>query len=560
MALVANSSRCKRYSPYLDPYIQDIQLNKVRHCPDQDLMLENVLIPVLERSDVYVDDDKITRGLALQKYFPYQLLPWEVFLFAVIVGIRFRKTGGIYFTDIRIILGRGSGKNGFIDFLAFYFISPAHGIQGYDVDLLANSEAQVKTSFLDVHQLITDPDDKSLIPALKAHFSATLTAITGKATRSTLRYNTSSKRGKDSKRTGCIILDEIHEYLDFSNINTLKSGLGKRKDGRCISISTFGHVRGAVFDRQMDQNQDILSHYNPKNRTFPFICRIEAEEEWKDPACWVKAIPSLPWFPTLRETIDKEVEDMPYTPEYWPEFMAKRMNHPVGNPDVEVASWDDILATNRPLPELTGRPCVASLDYGKTNDFIACCLTFRMGSDLAVIQHTFVCKASRDLAGIKAPLDEWARKGDLEFVDGPEIPPELVADWFVKMGTSYDIIAFALDNYRYSLMRSALTKAGFGGESGIPIKLTRPSDLMKVHPVINSAFLRHQFIWGNLPILRWYTNNTKVVTEGVNSTYGKIEPHYRKTDGFMALAHGMTLLDKLEEEPENTYIMAPMIF
>ena len=303
MALVANSSRCKRYSPYLDPYIQDIQLNKVHHCRDQDLMLENVLLPVLGRSDVYVDDDKITQGLALQKYFPYQLLPWEVFLFAVIVGIRFRETGSIYFTDIRIILGRGSGKNGFIDFLAFYFISPAHGIQGYDVDLLANSETQVKTSFMDVHQLITDPDDKSLTPALNAHFSATLTAITGKATRSTLRYNTSSKRGKDSKRTGCIILDEIHEYLDFSNINTLKSGLGKRKDGRCISISTFDHVRGAVFDRQMDQNQDILSHYNPRNRTFPFICRIEAEEEWKDPACWVKAIPSLPWFPTLRETI-----------------------------------------------------------------------------------------------------------------------------------------------------------------------------------------------------------------------------------------------------------------
>ena len=105
MALVANSSRCKRYSPYLDPYIQDIQLNKVHHCRDQDLMLENVLLPVLGRSDVYVDDDKITQGLALQKYFPYQLLPWEVFLFAVIVGIRFRETGSIYFTDIRIILG-----------------------------------------------------------------------------------------------------------------------------------------------------------------------------------------------------------------------------------------------------------------------------------------------------------------------------------------------------------------------------------------------------------------------------------------------------------------------
>ncbi|MCD8191122.1 MAG: terminase large subunit [Clostridiales bacterium] len=395
-----------RYSRYLDPYIEDIRSGIINHCQEQDKLLANVLLPALERPDVYVDDEKVTAGLAMQKYFPFELLPWEVFLFAVIVGIRFRDTGRIYFTDIRIILGRGSGKNGFISFLAFYFLSPAHGITGYDVDLLANSEGQAKTSFMDVHDIITNPESKELGETLKANFNATLTAVTGRATRSTLRFNTSSKRGKDSKRTGCIILDEIHEYLDFTNINTLKSGLGKRKDGRCITISTNGHVRGAVFDRQMDQNQDILSQYNPKNRTFPFICRIEAEAEWNKPDCWIKAVPSLPWFPTLRETIEKEVLDMPYNQEYWPEFMAKRMNFPVGNQETEVASWEDILATNRPLPDLTGLPCIGALDYGKTNDFVTTLLLFRVGEDLAVIQHTFVCRASRDLPGIKAPLDE----------------------------------------------------------------------------------------------------------------------------------------------------------
>lgn len=558
MAQVA-SRRCK-YSRYLDPYLLDIQQNRVCHCGEQDKLVENVLIPVLERGDVYVDDAKIAAGLDLQKYFPFDLLPWEVFLFAVIAGVRFRATKRIYFTDIRIILGRGSGKNGFIDFLAFYFLSPAHGIQGYDVDLLANSEQQVKTSFMDVHDLITDPIDPALAPVLNAHFSATMTSIVGRATRSTMRYNTSSKRGKDSKRTGCIILDEIHEYLDFTNINTLKSGLGKRQDGRCIAISTFGHVRGAVFDRQMDQNQDILAQYNPNNRTFPFICRIESEAEWKQPECWAKAIPSLPWFPTLRETIEKEVQDMPYTPEYWPEFMAKRMNYPVGNQEVEVANWDDILATNRPLPALEGLPCIGALDYAKTNDFVAVVLLFRIGEELAVIQHTFVCRSCRNLGGIKAPLGEWERKGDLEFVDGPEVPPELVASWFERQGTRYDILVLAVDNYRFSLMRSALAKVGFGGETGIPIKLTRPSDLMKAHPVINSAFLRHRFVWGDLPIMRWYTNNTKLVNEGVNTSYGKIEPNYRKTDGFMALAHAMTLLDRLEEDSAPAAILPPMIF
>lgn len=548
------------YSRYLDPYIEDIQQGRINHCKDQDLMLKNVLLPVLNREDVYVDDDRIEEGLKLQKYFSYDLLEWEVFLFAVIVGVRYRETGGIYFTDIRIILGRGSGKNGFISFLAFYFLSPAHGIQGYDIDLLANSEQQVKTSFMDVHDVISDPVLPETKAALQHNFYVTLEAITGLKTRSVLRYNTSSKRGKDSKRTGCIILDEIHEYLDFTNINTLKSGLGKRRDGRCITISTFGHVRGAVFDRQMEQNEDILSEYNPKNRVFPFICRIENEDEWKDPGCWVKAIPSINDFPSLHDQIEKEVLEMSYTPEYLTEFMAKRMNFPIGNSEVEVASWDNIMATNRPLPDLEGWPCIGAVDYAKTDDFVAAVLIFMVGNDICVVQHTWVCRESRDLVGIKAPLDEWERRGDLEFVPGPEIPPEAVAEWFAVAGASFNLLAVAIDNYRWALLRSAFNAVGIGGDFGVPIKLTRPSDLMKVYPVINSAFVRHQFVWGDVPILRWYTNNVKVVNEGLNYTYGKQDRNFRKTDGFMALAHGMTLIDMLDTSSMTTSVPEPFIF
>lgn len=550
------------YSRFLDPYIEDIRSGRINHCKDQEQLIDNVLIPVLEREDVYVDDEKIEEGLKLQRYFDYDLLEWEVFLFAVIVGIRYKERRTIYFTDIRIILGRGSGKNGFISFLAFYFLSPAHGIRYYDIDLLANSEAQVKTSFKDVHDVITDPTDKTLKKALEHNFYATLEVVTGLKTQSSLRFNTSSKRGKDSKRTGCIILDEIHEYLDFTNINTLKSGLGKRRDGRCITISTFGHIRGAVFDRQMEQNEDILKAYNPKNRVFPFICRIESEDEWNKPECWIKAIPSINDFDSLREQIEKEVVEMPYTPEYRSEFITKRMNFPIGNAETEVASWNDIMATNRPLPDLEGWPCIGGLDYAKTNDFVAAVLLFLVGEELCVIQHTWVCTESRDLPGIKAPLKEWAERGDLEFVEAPEIPPEYIAEWFAEQAQHYTIICLSIDNFRFSLMRSMLSDVGIGvGEDySVPVKLTRKSDVIKVFPVVNSAFVRHRFVWGDLPIMWWFTNNTKVVPEGINFNYGKIEPHARKTDGFMALVHAMTQLDILENANTAAPVFEPIVF
>lgn len=530
----------RTYSKYINPYMEKILNNEIEHCLEQEEMIKNIVIPVLEREDVYIDEKKIEYGLSLQKYFPYKLIEWEVFLFALIVGV-FLKDDDIFFKDIRCIVGRGSGKNGFISFLCFYFLSPYHGIKGYNIDLLANSEQQAMTSFNDVYEIIKEPVDKKYESILKKHYYATKTQIMGKKTKSILRYNTSSKRGKDSKRTGCVIYDEKHEYQDSTNINTLKSGLGKIWHGREITISTNGHTRGGVLDRELDQAKEILKEYNPLNRTLIFWCRIEEEKEWDNPDKWIKAIPSINDFKSLRSTIQKEVIDMPYNLDYFPEFMAKRLNFPIGDKDVEVAEWKDILATNQEFIDLKGLDCVGGVDYAKTNDFVACCLVFKVKEKYYVKQHTFVCTKSRDLRGIKAPLDDWARRGDITFVDDVEISAVHVTDWFLKMGSLYNVLKIGIDNFRYSLLNNEFKKIGFDAFELKNIKLIRPNDILKVSPIINSVFVNHNFVWGDSPILRWYTNNTKKIISNGNISYGKIEPNYRKTDGFMAMVNAMIL-------------------
>lgn len=538
----------KSYSRFIDPYLRKIKNNEVEHCKEQDLMIDNIVIPTLERPDVRIDDEKIEKGLSLQKYFPYRLIEWEVFLFALIVGVTFTD-GDIVFNEIRVMVGRGSGKNGFISFLCFYFLSPYHGIRGYNIDLMANAEDQAKTSFKDVYEVITDPVESKYKMVLKKNYHATKELITGRATKSELRFNTSSKRGKDSKRTGCIIFDEKHEYTDVQNMNTLKSGLGKVWHGRIITITTDGHIRGAVLDQEKEQNQAILKEYNPLNRTLVFWCRIENEKEWNQIDKLVKAIPSLNDFPSLRTTIEKEIIDMPYNMDYFPEYMAKRCNFPIGNKEVEVATWEDILATDQDMIDLEGRNCVGGVDYAKTNDFVATGLTFRVEEKIYHVQHTFICSRSRDLGGIKAPLREWEAKGDVEFVDDVEISPDLVAGWFEKMGQRYNIIKIAIDNYRYSLLNSALKKVGFDAFEKKNVYLVRPSDIMKAAPIINHGFVTHRIVFGNTPIMRWYTNNTKKqMDDKGNITYGKIELNYRKTDGFMEFVCTMTIIEEIPEE------------
>ena len=538
----------RNYSRYIDPYIRKIKNNEVEHCEEQELMINNIVIPVLEREDVVIDEEKIEKGLSLQKYFPYKLIEWEIFLFALIVGVLF-VDGDIVFNDIRVMVGRGSGKNGFISFLCFYFISPYHGIRGYNIDLMANSEDQAKTSFKDVYEIITEPVEERFRNVLKKNYHATKELIIGTKTKSELRFNTSSKRGKDSKRTGCIIFDEKHEYTDTQNMNTLKSGLGKVWHARIITITTDGHIRGAVLDQEKEQNRAILKEYNPMNRTLVFWCRIEDEKEWDQIDKLVKAIPSLNDFPSLRSTIQKEIIDMPYNMDYFPEFMAKRCNFPIGDKEVQVATWKDIQATNQEMVDLKGKNCVGGVDYAKTNDFVAVGLTFRAKGKIYHIGHTFVCRKSRDLGGIKAPLQEWEQRGDLEFIDDVEIPPSVVTGWFENMGQKYNILCIAIDHYRYTLLNDAFKKVGFDANERKNIVLVRPSNIMLVSPIINSLFLNHNIVFGDVPIMRWYVNNTKKIVDNKgNISYGKIEPNYRKTDGFMAFVNTVVIIDQIPEE------------
>lgn len=543
---------CKRYKRIFD-YIDMVKTGKVNVCQDQLDMIDNVVLPVLNREDVFVDEEQIEKGLSLQKYFSYKLIDWEIFLFALIVGVYIDdgETSEIFFDKIDIYIGRGSGKNGFISFLCFYFLSPYHGVSHYDIDILANSEDQAKRSFLDLYEIIDEPDPK-YAKVISNNYSATKEIITGIKTKATLKYNSSSKRGKDSKRSGCVILDEVHEYESSKIMDTLKSGLGKTPSARVIIITTDGHIRGAVLDQMKEKDHDILKQYDTENRTLPFYCHIETEEEWNDLNALEKAIPSInyPSFRSLKRTIAGEIKDMRYTPDYYSEYMAKRVNFPIGDAEIEVASWEDITACNKEFSkdDLLYIPCVGAVDFAKTNDFVAVGLLFKYQGKYYLLHHTFVCKKSSDLRAIKAPIDQWAKDGYVTFVDDVEIPAEMVAGWFEdRLAEGFCIEKIAIDNFRFSILNYAFKKIGFDAYERKNIKLVRPSDIMKAAPLINSVFLNHSLVWGIAPIMCWYTNNTKVIHSNGNMTYGKINEKLRKTDGFMMLAAAFTIVDELED-------------
>lgn len=531
---------------YLDDYIKQVKSGQYRVCKEQ-IQLVNFIEKVFENEQVYVDSEQVEKYFALQKYFPYELFAWEKFCF-ILHNCTYSAPGVLRFPDLVCVVGRGAGKNGYLAFEDFALLTPVNGIRNYDIDICATSEEQASTTFNDIYEILENNSTK-----MQRHFKWNKTEITNIKTNSTIRYRTSNSKTKDGGRPGKVDFDEKHAYENYKLIDVFTTGLGKKAMPRRTTITTMGEVRDGPVDNELATGLEVLNGDAPDNGTLYFICRLDNEKEVYEQENWYKANPSLQYFPNLLREIQKEFEDWKRDKVNNSSFMTKRMNIPKGTEMHPVTAWENIKATNRPLPDLEGKTCVFGLDYTKTTDFLGAGLLFMIDNEIVWKAMSWYCSQSADLSRIKFPYD---KQPDLQRVDGAEIPPQIVAEWLKEQKKHYNIIAGALDNYRYTLLKSPLLECGFECDrKGLNnLKLVRPSDKMLVAPLIASDFANHKIVWGDSALMRWYTNNTSATEDkNGNISYGKIEPKSRKTDGFMAFVAAYTQLDLLRQsQPIST--------
>ncbi len=536
--------------PEINTWLRMVETGKVPACEEQHLLAAYVR-DVFATEKLAIDFERIERARGYQRYFPFELFAWEWFCFAMLFCV-FREDGRPRWNQEFVYIGRGAGKNGFDAFCSFFALTKANGIREYDVDICANSEDQAKTSFEDVRSILenTSPKERE---RFKKSFKWNKEHVTCTTTNSKLRYRTDNPKSKDGLRSGMVIFDEVHQYRDWRNINVFTTGLGKKPHPRRLYTTTDGDVRDGVLDALLDKARKILRREIPDNGFLPFICRLDDPEEVHDEAMWPKANPSLPYRPDLLEEIRAEYQDFLLDPVSAADFLTKRFNCPQGNPALEVASWDDIVATNRELPDLSGLPCVVGIDFARTTDFVSAVLLFRVDGTYYAIHHSWLCANSKDRGRIKAPLEEWAAAGLLTVVDDVEVHPDLVTAWIYEQSCRYAVQKVAIDNYRHGFFMRELDGVGYSAKSG-NVKLIRPSDLMLVHTKVNSVFVNHDFAWGDDPMLRWYANNTCLTAAPNNNyTFGKIEPKSRKTDGFMALVAAMCVEADIPDYGQAVY-------
>lgn len=522
-----------KYHPYIDNYINMVESGQVKSSKEVKLLM-GLLKKKLSQNNIVINHDEITKAKEfIERYFPFKLLPHQDFILACCVGL-FYDDGTLVFNEFLILMGRGAGKNGFIAALAFYLVSK-QGIRGYNVDIVATSKEQALTSFMDVHDVLEEYKKR-----MKKFFKWTLEKIVYKKTKSKIKYYTNNAKTKDGLRPGVVIFDEIHAYESYDNIKVFTSALGKVQHPRRFYLTTDGDVRGGVLDDFKDVARQVLNGELPNSRMFPFLCKLDDESEVDDFEMWEKANPSLPYFPHLKQEMETEYENMQTRPSARIEFMTKRMNLPQEETMFSVASWEQIKATDQELPleELKGQTCVGGIDFSDINDFVGVGLLFKYKGKRYWKHHTFINRQALKNKNFKIDIQVAIDEGLVTIIDDVINKPEHILGWFIEQAKIYNIKSIASDLYRINYIKQIFEEAGFHLEIARSGKVTHT----KLQPVVEEMFATESIVYGADRMMRWYTNNVYVDKDSKgNISYEKIEPYLRKTDGFMALIHALTL-------------------
>ncbi|MBG9529432.1 terminase [Bacillus thuringiensis] len=539
---------------YVEEYIGLYRSGKIKFNKERELLINYLEKYVLNRDDLYFDDEMIQDCINFGEKWYFPLQPFQKFLIAF-VFLFYKKNGRVFYRKFLWMLGRGGGKNGLISVIIHFLISELHGIPEYNISVVANSEEQAKTSPDEVHKCVKKNE------VLQRAFKTTLTQTVSKATESILKFRTSNGDTKDGLRDGAVVFDEIHQYESNKDVRVHISGLGKKKNPREFYIGTDGYVRDGFLDKQKEKAMKVLNGEARPNAVFPFICKLNDEKEVDDIDNWELANPMLSqplseYAEGLLETIKEEYEDLEDDPSNREEFMTKRMNLPVTNLERSVAKWSEILATNRPSPDLYAQECIGALDFASIRDFAACGLLFRQNGEYIFKTHSFVRKEFVDIyygyskkAGEYkkqkfAPIKDWEEQGLLTVVDEPTINPQHIVDWFVEMREQYGIKKIIADNFRMEAIRPLLVAEGFEIEV-----IRNPKAIHSLlAPRIEMAFANKQIVFEDNPLMRWYTQNVLVVIKSDgNKIYEKKEPVRRKTDGFQCFVHALYRADEIQE-------------
>lgn len=336
-------------------------------------------------------------------------------------------------------------------------------------------------------------------------------------------------------------LDEIHEQRDRNMYDVLRQGMKARRQPLLGCITTSGFYREGLYDNLHDYAVAVAKGTIRDDRFLAVVYKLDKQEEWRDPKCWLKANPGLGTIKKYQQLAD-DVERAKKDSAYLPTLLTKDFDMKQS----ENAAWMPLESVINeeyaPAHKLDHSYAIGGCDLSSTTDLTCASLLIRRPGDehVYVLQQYFLPQSRIDFLETtqskEAPYKLWAEKGWLTICPGAAVDYHAVTMWFVKMVKEHDIrpLWICYDRALSGYWVPEMEEIGFVMEKTAqgPFTWSQPMKEM------GAAFEQHKVIYQNNPILRWCLANTAVKaknSDGIETIQPVKIQQRRRIDGTVSL-------------------------
>ena len=493
----------------------------------------------LKRPDLVFKEDKVDRAIRFIGLFhhfkgeasgqKFNLLPWQAFMTANIVGLYYKDSDTRKYTRSYIEVSRKQGKDCWAAALGLYFMI-ADGEDGAEVDLAANSRDQAKIAFEFCSTFASQIDKKG------KYFHCLRDNIYYKPNKSKMIVFAADDTKLDGFNASFAIVDEYHAAKNSKVYDVIKSSMGMRRNPHLMVITTAGFNMSSPCYRLRNTCIEVLKGLKEEDSLFAAIYEMDINDDWTDSNNWIKSAPNL------GVTVKKK---------YLMDQMQSAINNPSEETGVKTKNFNIWCSSNNnwlqdrfiinstqkiDFNDFKDQYCYIGVDLSATSDLTAVC--YLMPTEQG--KYYFKLKYYLPESCIKdSPNREqyrlWANTGQLTLTPGNVTDYDYITKDIINVSKELNIVCIGYDKWNATQWAITCTEQGlplyeYGQNMGNFNQPTKEFERL---------ILSGKVILDNNEITRWCFQNAQI-KEDMNENIKPIKTFKdKKIDGVIAIIQSL---------------------
>lgn len=443
---------------------------------------------------------------------PIKLELWQKAFISALFGF-VDAEGNRRYRETLLYVARKNGKSTLLAGLALYCLV-ADGEGGAEIYTAATKKEQAQIIFDECVNMVKQS------PELAKNIKKRKTDLYFPLAFSKMKPLGRNADTLDGLNGSTIIIDELHSIKDRNQYEVLKQSQSARQNPLLIMITTAGTLRESIFDDMYQYACGVSDGTIDDKGFLPILYEFDDRQEWKNPAMWIKANPSLGTIKKI-EDLQAKVKRAAQSPRDLTGVLTKDFNV-IQNQAKAWLTFDDINNTETfNLKDFSGWYAIGGADLSRTTDLTCATILLMDKSDKKFVHQMFWLPAdgfNERVKEEKIPYDKWHEVGLLRLCQGNTINYSDITQWFLEIVQTYEITILWIyyDPYSARYWVDEMTATGFRME-----KLYQTAKNLSLPMQALGADLQAKRVnYNDNPLTKWCLSNT-----GINEdSHGNILP------------------------------------